>query len=114
MKYKKVLVLGVTGVLMTGCAVNKDWSATGGSRADAVVRLSYELQEMEKPVLNEQQAVNLATRRCKSWGYSGAEAFGGVTRQCNATGGFSGCSQWTVTKEYQCTGTGSPQTTRVY
>lgn len=44
----------------------------------------------------------MATQRCQSWGYQGAEAFGGVTRQCNQFGGFNGCARWTVTKEYQC------------
>ena len=110
----KILVLLVSFLLLSGCAVTKDWSATGGSRADGVVRLSYDVGEMEQAVLNEQQAVRLATLRCNKWGYSGAEAFGGVTRQCNSTGGFSDCSQWVVTKEYQCIGTGAQQSTRAY
>lgn len=101
-------IAAMTAVLVTGCATTKDWSATGGSRSDGVVRLSYEVGEFEKPQLNEMQAVNLATQRCKTWGYSGSEAFGGVTRQCNQGGGFGGCSRWMVTKEYQCTGTGTP------
>jgi len=104
-------VLGITLlsiVLLSGCVTVKDWSATGGSRSDGVVRLSYEMGELEKPQLNEQQAVNLATQRCKTWGYTGAEAFGGVTRQCNSPGGaFGGCARWMVTKEFQCTGTGT-------
>ena len=94
--------------ILTSCATTKDWSATGGSRSDGVVRLSYEVGEFEKPQLSETQAINLATQRCQTWGYSGAEAFGGVTRQCNQGGGFGGCSRWMVTKEYQCTGTGTP------
>lgn len=105
---KKILMAtAFAAAFLTGCAVQKDWSATGGSRADGVVRLSYEVAEMEKPQLSESQAVNLATQRCKTWGYTGAEAFGGTTRQCNKAGGFGGCSQFVVTKEYQCTGTGT-------
>jgi hypothetical protein len=104
---KKMLAALALGALLSGCAVTKEWSATGGSRADGVVRLSYEAHEMEAVQLNEAQAVSLAAQRCKTWGYSGAEAFGGVTRQCNKFGGFSGCAQWMVTKEFQCTGTGS-------
>jgi hypothetical protein len=102
----KLLVPVIVSIaLLSGCATTKDWAATGGSRADGVVRLSYEVGLMEKPQLNEQQAINLATQRCKTWGYAGAEAFGGVTRQCNMPGGFGGgCNQWMVTKEYQCTG----------
>lgn len=107
---KMVLAALTLGALLSGCAVTKNWSATGGSRADGVVRLSYEVGEMETAQLNETQAVNLAAQRCKTWGYAGAEAFGGVTRQCNRMGGLSGCAQWMVTKEFQCTGTGTEAT----
>jgi len=101
----RVLVIAVIAALvLVGCATRKEWAATGGSRSDGVVRLAYEFGEFEKPQLNEQQAINLARQRCKAWGYSGTEAFGGHTRQCNQSGGFSGCAQWMVTKEYQCTG----------
>ena len=102
-----LFVATAAALLLSGCATTKDWAATGGSRSDGVVRLSYEVGEFQKAELNEQQAVNLATQRCKTWGYSGAEAFGGVTRQCNMGGGFGGCGQWMVTKEFQCTGTGA-------
>ncbi|WP_411431507.1 hypothetical protein [Aeromonas media] len=27
-----------------------------------------------------------------------------MTKQCNMPDGFGGCSNWIVTKEYQCTG----------
>lgn len=104
---KFIAVATLTATLLTGCVTTKDWSATGGSRSDGVVRLSYEVGEFERPQLNEAQAVTLATQRCKTWGYTGAEAFGGVTRQCGQGGGFGSCSLWVVTKEYQCTGTGN-------
>lgn len=104
---KKMLVAITLGALLSGCAVTKDWSATGGSRADGVVRLSYDSGEMETVRLNEAQAVKLAAQRCRTWGYAGAEAFGGVTRQCSQLGGLSGCARWMVTKEFQCTGTGA-------
>lgn len=95
-------------VFLAGCATNKEWTATGGSRSDGVVRLSYDYGPMEVPKLQEQQAIDLASKRCGTWGYSGAEAFGGVTRTCNLHDGFGGCNQWLVTKEFQCTGSASP------
>jgi hypothetical protein len=98
--------------MVAGCATQKEWSATGGSRSDGVVRLSYEAGSMEQPQLDERQGVALATRRCQTWGYTGAEAFGGVTRRCNIPGGLGGCAQFVVTKEYQCTGTGAPGATK--
>lgn len=103
-------LIGLLAIIaVTGCATTKDWAATGGSRADGVVRLSFEVSEFERPQLSDSQAQALASQRCATWGYSGAEAFGGVTRQCNQFGGFGGCARWMVTKEFQCTGTGSAQ-----
>src|SRR5574337_1042175 len=84
MNAKFILILGVSIALISGCAVTKEWSATGGSRSDGVVRLSYEVAEMEKPQLSEQQAIRLASQRCRTWGYTGAEAFGGATRKCRS------------------------------
>lgn len=101
---KFAVIACAAAIALTGCVTTKDWAATGGSRADGVVRLSYEVSALQTAKLDEQQAVNIATQRCKTWGYSGAEAFGGVIRQCNAPGGFGGCSQFLVTKEFQCTG----------
>ena len=104
----KVLVASaLAALILTGCVTTKDWSATGGSRSDGVVRLSFEMGDFEKPQLSDQQAIDLATQRCKTWGYTGAEAFGGVTRQCVIPGGLGGCARWMVTKEFQCTGTGA-------
>lgn len=96
-----------TLLLATGCStVEKDWSATGGSKADGVVRLSYEINGVfEKVKVQESQAIALAEKRCSTWGYSGAEAFGGFTKVCTETQGLGGrCVVWLVTKEYQCTG----------
>jgi hypothetical protein len=103
----KAWIVTITAVLaLAGCAANKNWSATGGSRADATVRLSYEYGAFEVPKVNEMEAQNLAAARCKTWGYTGAEAFGGQTQQCSMPGGMGGCSRFQVTKEYQCTGNG--------
>jgi len=105
---KTYAIIVISALFLAGCATTKDWSATGGSRSDGTVRLSYEFGQFEKPELSEQQAVTLASQRCKTWGYTGAEAFGGQTRTCNlSSGAFGNCQRWLVTKEYQCTGTGS-------
>lgn len=105
---KKLSIAVLAAITLAGCGTTaKLWSATGGSRADGVVRLSYEYSAMEVPELNESQGVALAIRRCQTWGYTGAEAFGGTTRACNMPGGLGGCAQFVVTKEYQCTGTGA-------
>lgn len=103
---KIVLVAAIAAMSLVGCASTKTWSATGGSRADATVRLSYEYGQFEKPQTSETEALNLAISRCKTWGYTGAEAFGGVTQQCSLPSGM-GCARFVVTKEFQCTGVGN-------
>lgn len=101
---KKLIVAATFALTMTACTTVTDWAATGGSKADGVIRLSYEMGSLETVQVSESQAVSLAAQRCASWGYTGAEAFGGTTRNCMQPGGFGGCGRWTVTKEYQCTG----------
>jgi len=91
-------------VFLLGCAVQKDWVATGGSRADGTIRLSYEYGFLESPQVSESQAVSLAAQRCAVWGYDGAEAFGGTITNCNQPDGFGGCNRWLVTAEFQCLG----------
>lgn len=90
-------------VAVAGCATVSQMSATGGSRADGVVRLSYEFGMFNKIKIDEAAALQTAQARCKTWGYADAEAFGGITKQCNSASMY-GCNRWFVTKEYQCIG----------
>lgn len=105
MKLKTIAGLGAL-LLLAACATAKTWTATGGSRADGTVALSYEYGLFESPVTDDAAGLTLARQRCAVWGYSGAEAFGGVTTQCNAMGS-SGCIRTLVTKQFQCTGQGN-------
>ncbi|MDR1489755.1 MAG: YecR-like lipofamily protein [Desulfovibrio sp.] len=108
MKIKLMVIVAfamLAGACLPFMPQQKHWAATGGSRSDAVVRMSYEFASYEIPEVNPQEAVELASQRCKSWGYSEAEAFGGETRACNQYSG-SGCASWLVTKEFQCIGRG--------
>ena len=97
------LVLLATLSMLTGCATTKQYGATGGSRADGTVKLSYQYGGFEKPVVDPQQAVNLARSKCAAWGYSDAEAFGTGIRTCTASNTY-GCMQWLVTTDFQCLG----------
>ncbi|WP_426041526.1 YecR family lipoprotein [Brevundimonas sp. TWP2-3-4b1] len=110
MKSLKWATLAVALVVVAGCATAKTWQATGGSRSDGTVRLSYEVGLLEVPTVDDAQGLTLARQRCATWGYSGAEAFGGTTSQCTYMGS-SGCMTTLVTKEFQCTGTGTPGAT---
>ena len=99
---KKVILLGAAVAAVAGCATVSQMTATGGSRSDGIVRLSFEAGMFDKVAIDERTALDTARRRCSVWGYNDAEAFGGITRQCQAMGSM-GCLRWFVTKEYQCT-----------
>lgn len=105
MNMRAVAMLGV--LVLSGCATTKPWSAIGGSRADATVRLSYEYGLLERPLTDDAEALDLAIARCRTWDYTGAEAFGGVTQVCSVPSGMHGCDRFVVTKEFQCTGSGT-------
>ncbi|WP_336284190.1 YecR family lipoprotein [Citrobacter arsenatis] len=100
---KNVLVMCIGLVLLSGCAVRKEMTAIGGSKADGTVKLGYSFSEFEKPVVDVQQGINLAAKKCQAWGYSNAEPFGGQQSQCTNFDA-SGCTAYNVTIEYQCTG----------
>ncbi len=99
----KFVILAIVTFGIVGCATTKNYSATGGSRSDGTIKLSYEHGMFERPEVNEQEGIEMAKKRCASWGYKNAEAFGGINRVCNAPSS-SGCVQYLVTKEYQCLG----------
>lgn len=98
---KKIALCIALLSMMAGCAVQKEWVAIGGSKADGVVRLAYDDLPGQYAQVSETQAIRTAAARCGSWGFSGAEAFGGVTSQC-VDG--ARCKTRQVIKEYQCTG----------
>ena len=75
------------------------------------MKLSYEVGMFDKVAIDEATSLDTARRRCSTWGYGDAEAFGGITRQCQQTGSM-GCLRWFVTKEYQCTATASAASAR--
>jgi hypothetical protein len=89
-----------------------EWSAMGGSRSDATVKLQYSYTHGD-PNPDISQAIHLAKSRCASWGYASAEVFGGQSKVCNGETkpgilGTPMCmGEWVVTKEFQCTGQGN-------
>lgn len=65
--------------------------------------MGYTYRVDQIPVLNESNMSQKAEKKCKTWGYTGAEMFGGQESRCNQMGGW-GCIQTSVTITYQCTG----------
>ncbi|WP_423944708.1 YecR family lipoprotein [Candidatus Binatus sp.] len=92
-------------ICLAGCAAQKEWAATGGSRADGTVELAYEYGAFEEPRgVNDEQGVELATATCGGWGYTASQAFGGTMHHCEAFGGYGNCLRTLVTRRYQCLG----------
>jgi hypothetical protein len=92
--------------VLGGCATPMNYVATGGSRSDGTVKLSYQYGGFQQPVVDAQQGLDLAKSKCAAWGFTGAEAFGGEVRTCTAYNQY-GCVQFLVTAEYQCLGSPS-------
>jgi hypothetical protein len=105
MRTKALLALVAAVISTAGCATQRELMVTGASRADAVVKLSYESNEFQRVSYDSQKAQELATQKCMAWGYSGAESFGSEETTCLSRRGFGNCGSRRVTVAYQCTGT---------
>jgi hypothetical protein len=88
----------ILAVLVTGCATQKILQASGGSKADGTVMLTYQVGPFEQPVVDYQQALLLAKEKCRAWGYKDAEPFGAEERTCLD----GGCDFFRVDVPYQC------------
>ena len=100
---KKVILIAILSTL-SACTTIKVPQATGGSKSDGVVEMSYQYGQFEKPEVQWDQALTDAISRCQAWGYAGAEAFGGTTSECQAYNGYGNCIRQHVTAKYQCIG----------
>ncbi|WP_312977478.1 YecR family lipoprotein [Stutzerimonas nitrititolerans] len=99
-----VVASTLAAVALTGCAVNKDFYAMGGSRADGTVDMAYDFAQFEEAVINHQQAATIAKQKCGVWGYDNAEPFGGQTTNCYQRNGWGTCIAGQVVIKYQCVG----------
>lgn len=98
------ILLILIALSFSACAVQKEMVATGGSRADGTIKLSYQVSPIELPIIDENRSLTAAAQRCQAWGYENAEKFGGSNTTCTSPS-FVGCALYTITTEYQCTGT---------
>ncbi len=89
---------------LSGCAVTKEYSATGGSRSDGTIDLSYQYDVFQKPQVSEEQGAKIAIDKCRKWGYSEAEPFGSKLRNCLQQNAHGTCLLTQVVVKYQCLG----------
>ncbi|HID6041774.1 TPA: YecR family lipoprotein [Klebsiella pneumoniae] len=95
--------LGLMAVVLSlsACTTVTDMSATGGSRADGIVEMSYQYDVLQRVMIDKLKAQDSAARRCQSWGYKSAEAFDDGIRTCVDRDMIS-CNVYRVTVRYQC------------
>ena len=106
MKSHAFLLLAIT---LSGCAANVVPQATGGSKADGTVVLSYEIGIFRRAVIDHNAALALAKKKCQNWGYLSAEQFGGVKRECTSVSNYGStsdpsCNRHRFDITYQCLG----------
>jgi TPR repeat protein len=101
---RSLLVLFICISLMGCTKTIKTLQATGGSRADGVVELSYGISAFE--IIDKilwDKAVVTATEACQQWGYDLAKRFeGNPSNKCQMQGDFGSCAYFLRTYKYQC------------
>ncbi|MCI0552510.1 MAG: YecR-like lipofamily protein [Anaerolineae bacterium] len=100
--YTSLIYLLLIALVVSACASQKTPVPTGGSRADGVVELSYEVGMFEKPEVDWATANRSASERCRAWGYTSAEPFGGQKTNCQHYNAYGNCTQAIITVDYQC------------
>lgn len=108
----KILILSLLTLELGACASTQQWSAAGGDREHGLVRLSYQYPEFHQPTMSDAQATAMALSRCNSWGYRQVEPIDGQVRQC-ANVDDGNCNLWTVTREFQCSGSTASYASRL-
>jgi len=100
MTHSKLAILPVF-LVMAACSSVPRWSPSSSNRELGVARVSYEYAKFAEPTMSDTEAVQLAERRCASWGFTQAEMIPGELRNCSVKDG-DGCDQWKVVREYRC------------
>lgn len=114
MRLSKILPIVLLAAL-AGCVTapeHADWVMVGGSKADGRVTLGIDVPAKwgyseTTTTWDISQANAEADRRCKNWGYTGADMYRDgqfpILKTCHAQG-ISPCWSKTYRVEYQCVG----------
>ena len=96
-----VLFMALISALLSGCTVTVVPVATGGSRADGIIKMSYQFSPITIPQVDKTAAIRTAAQYCKNWGYDTAVPFDAGLTSCSQPSDF-GCDMHLTTIEYQC------------
>ncbi len=100
----KYILLSIV-LFLSGCASSYYPEATGGSKSDAIITVTYGYPNRVNPNdwTKEWQGIDAsATKRCKNWGYSSAVRFDRAEKWCITWNGFGDCTYWKESLNYQC------------
>ena len=92
-------------LFLISCASVKYPAATSGSKADAIVTVTYEYPTSTDPNSwdDEWEGIDAsANERCQNWGYSNAVKFDAGKRFCLVYNAYGYCSYWQENLDYQC------------
>jgi hypothetical protein len=91
------LLLGACSLFQT------DMPTAAQRKAAGLISLSYESPNFASIQAEEQEGLNLATKKCAQLNYTAAEPQGHASKECSNTADWTGrCTVWTVTRQYQC------------
>ena len=96
-----VRLVSLMALFLSGCTVTVVPVATGGSRSDGIVKMSYQFSPITIPQVDQAAAIRNAAQYCKNWGYDTAEPFDAGLTSCSQPSA-SGCDMYLTTIEYQC------------
>lgn len=102
MNFLKLALISLFTLSLNGCTTIKIPQASGGSRSDGIIEMSFNYGLFEKPEIQWDKALTEAVARCKSWGYRSAERFNRGTADCQNYDPRYGCINTLVTVKYQC------------
>jgi hypothetical protein len=93
----------VAVLLLNACAFQTDVPTAAQRKAAGLIVLSYESPNFASVQAEEQEGVNLATKKCALLNYTTAEPQGHASKECSNKADWTGrCNVWTITRQYQC------------
>jgi hypothetical protein len=91
-------------LLLNACAFQTAVPTAAQRKAAGIIVLSYESPNFASQPAEDQEGVNLATKKCAQLNYTTAEPLGHAGKECSIKADYmtGRCNVWTITRQYQC------------
>ena len=103
----RVLLFACLGLMLAACAAQPPGVKpvpAGESRRDGIVTMSSSGTIYNPVSADWRVAQDTADRRCRGWGYEGADSYAGSQDTCRAWDRYGRCFANRVTRFYSCSG----------